>query len=261
MASAAPAQLSRLVARFDERWPGTRRRIGGFALAIAIETALFLALLTLGVSDASDKEAAEALTTVDFSPEPPAPEQPPEPDAPAKPSALPRPAPQPRPDQPERENPVLPIPVPPPAAVLPVSKNEVPVAQPPKIKAVVRDDAQGPSGPPNTARSGDSERVGTRANGEPVYRARWYREPTDDELRGYLSTASGPGWAIITCRTVPGFRVEDCELENEYPDGAQIGRAVLAAAWQFKVRPPQIGGRVLVGEWVRIRITYEIRRQ
>jgi protein TonB len=83
---------------------------------------------------------------------------------------------------------------------------------------------------------------------------------TTRSLRGYLSTASGPGWALITCKTVPGFRVEDCELEDEYPAGAQIGRAVMAAAWQFRVRPPQVGGRVLVGEWVRIRITYEMRR-
>ena len=110
------------------------------------------------------------------------------------------------------------------------------------------------------ADASDSQRVGTRPNGEPIYAARWYREPTEDELRGYLSTASGPGWALITCRTAPQYRVEDCELVDEYPQGAQIGRAVMAAAWQFKVRPPQVGGRVLVGEWVRIRITYEMRR-
>lgn len=98
------------------------------------------------------------------------------------------------------------------------------------------------------------------ASGEPLYAARWYREPYPEELRGYLSTASGPGWALINCRTVKGYRVEDCELVDEYPGGSQMGRAVLAAAWQFQVRPPQVGGRVMVGSWVRIRITYEHRR-
>ena len=47
---------------------------------------------------------------------------------------------------------------------------------------------------------------------------------------------------------------------DEWPNGSQMGRAVLAAAWQFKVRPPQVGGRVMVGSWVRIRITYDLKR-
>lgn len=250
----------------DARWPGARRRIGGLALALGIEAALFLALLALSHDGAGEAADAEALTTVTFAPEP-APETPqPEQSAQAEsqPSALPRPVPappaDPRPDQPAPNTPPVPLP-PPPAAVLPAARAPAPAPQAaaPGIRAVVRDDMQGPVGPPNTPRAGDSQRVGTRANGEPVYRARWYREPSEDELRGYLSTANGPGWAIITCRTVPDFRVEDCELEDEQPSGAQIGRAVLAAAWQFKVRPPQVGGRVLVGEWVRIRITYDMR--
>ncbi|HMN55067.1 MAG TPA: hypothetical protein PKC32_12870 [Sphingopyxis sp.] len=98
--------------------------------------------------------------------------------------------------------------------------------------------------------------MGTAPNGEPLYAASWYREPSDDELRGYLSTASGPGWGLIACRTAPDYRVEDCVGLDEYPNGSHINRAVLAAAWQFKVRPPRVGGRVLVGSWVRIRIDY-----
>ncbi|MBD3746665.1 MAG: hypothetical protein IE932_10700, partial [Sphingopyxis terrae] len=72
--------------------------------------------------------------------------------------------------------------------------------------------------------------------------------------------ASGPGWGLIACRTAPEFRVEDCVGLDEYPQGSQINRAVLAAAWQFRVRPPRVGGRSMVGAWVRIRIDYGIER-
>ena len=102
-----------------------------------------------------------------------------------------------------------------------------------------------------------SRRVGSTPSGEPMYAARWYREPTDNELAGYLSTATGPGYGLITCRTVPGYRVEDCVGLSESPPGSNLLRAVLAAAWQFRVRPPRIGGKEQVGEWVRIRISYE----
>ena len=82
-----------------------------------------------------------------------------------------------------------------------------------------------------------------------------------EELRGYLSLADGPGWALIACRTVPDFKVDDCVGLDEYPTGSNIQRAVLAAAWQFKVRPPRVGGISRVGDWVRIRIDYEERRR
>ena len=49
-------------------------------------------------------------------------------------------------------------------------------------------------------------------------------------------------------------------LVDEWPDRAGVGSAVLAMAWQFRVRPPRVGGRVMVGEWVRIRINYTVTR-
>jgi protein TonB len=101
--------------------------------------------------------------------------------------------------------------------------------------------------------------AGTGPNGEPLYAAQWYRRPYDNELSGYLTTASGPGWGLIACRTVADYRVEDCVAIDEYPQKSNIARAVLAAAWQFRVRPPRRGGRVLIGEWVGIRIDYGIR--
>ena len=79
-------------------------------------------------------------------------------------------------------------------------------------------------------------------------------------MRSYLSTARGPGWGLIACRTAPDFRVEDCVPLDEYPQGSQINRSVLAAAWEFRVRPPRRGGESLVGAWVRIRIDYDLRR-
>jgi protein TonB len=146
----------------------------------------------------------------------------------------------------------------PPAAIIPVSPQQMATFDlsrlprrpaPPAAPAPVM-------GPTYKPRFGESERVGTAPNGQPMYGARWYREPTDQELRGYLSTANGPGWGVIACKTVADFRVEDCVGLDEYPEGSHIVRAVLAAAWQFRVRPPRVGGVSQVGDWVRIRIDY-----
>ena len=114
-------------------------------------------------------------------------------------------------------------------------------------------------GPANTNSQPDTPRVGTAPNGQPLYAAQWYREPYDSELSGYLSTAQGPGWGLIACKTEPEYRVDQCVMLDEYPSNSNIARSVLAAAWQFKVRPPRLGGRYMVGEWVRIRIDYGIK--
>ena len=235
-----------------------RRALGIFA-ALLFEAVLLLLLLSLGQSKAPpEKRSTLVNITVNREPEP-EPATNPEPEA--------RRAERPVPKTPA---PPLPAPAPAPQAVAvapPVSPPPIPVvpapaapATPRPVQAVIKGQAYGP---PDTGSrpSDDSTRVGTAPNGEPLYAAKWYREPYDDELRGYLSTATGPGWGLIACRTAPDYRVEDCVALEEHPLGSMINRAILAAAWQFKVRPPRLGGRSLVGEWVRIRIDYDITPQ
>lgn len=114
--------------------------------------------------------------------------------------------------------------------------------------------AYGPAAPSSSP--GDTPIVGTAPDGSPLYKARWYRKPTDAQLSGYLSTANPNSYALIECKTAPHWRVEDCRGLEEYPAGSHIQRAVLAAAWQFQVRPPMRDGQYLVGAWVRILIEY-----
>lgn len=259
--------LDSWLAAVDARWPGARRRAGAIALMAAIEIALLLALLSLGAGQGGEGAPQEVLTTFDAredqapSPEPePQPQQPSAP-APTAPAQVQRPQPLvvPQPDA-----------LPPPPVILQTPNTQTPPPAPPpaspaapakpRITAVIRSDMAGAAGPVDRGVPGDSERIAGASgpNGEPLYRARWYREPYPQELRGYLSTAQGPGWALINCQTVPDFKVDHCVLVDEYPAGSNMGRAVLAAAWQFLVRPPRVGGQSQVGAWVRIRIDYTI---
>ena len=232
-----------------------KRRVIGLSIALAIEALLLLLLFTLGYGVGEEDQNQEDLVTfsaqdfVEDAPSEPEPEPQQQVETPPPPVDTP---PEPVPDvpvpEPVRPEPVIitpPVPAPPPPPPAPTPPK--PPSGPPRVYGPP---SAGPPGPP------DSARVGTASNGEPLYAARWYREPTDQELAGYLSTASGPGSALIECRTVSDFRVEDCSLLGEVPRGSQIGRAVLAAAWQFRVRPARVGGRSQVGSWVRIRIDY-----
>ena len=196
-------------------------------------------------------------------PEPPRSEREPEPER----QAQARPEPQrPQPEQPAPPQPALPPapapPTPPAPAIVPMRWSLAP-PNPLRLPERPAPPARPVYGPPDirAAHLRDTERVGTAPNGEPLYAAAWYREPDDAMLRAYLSTARGPGWGLIACRTVSDYRVEDCVALGEYPTGAQITRSALAAAWEFRVRPPRRGGQVLVGAWVRIRIDYGIGRR
>jgi protein TonB len=231
-----------------------------------MEALLLLALLTLG-ADKRPGEKSESITLVDLAPSPSREETPepatpksaeqadewPAPQRPATQEPLPAKPAEPQPPAPAQA-PDLPRPPP----VLP-SPAAVPRAAAPSAPAARR--VYGPPDKGGSPALRDSERVGTAPNGEPLYAASWYREPEDAMLGGYLSGAKGPGWGLIACRTVPDYRVEDCVGLDEYPKGSQIMRAVLAAAWEFRVRPARVGGRLQVGSWVRIRIDYGVKRR
>jgi protein TonB len=236
-----------------------RQRAIALGAALALEAIFLAVLLSMGIVGSSQKspivvdfKASE--TTADKPPEP-KPDEPPQ-SSPLPPSALP-----------PVQRPASPTPAPPttaaPAPLSPSPPTLLPSTAPPvspapgKVGVVLRNDMAGP--PDTGGSSGDTQRVGTAPNGEPMYAAAWYRKPTHDELSGYLSTASGPGWGLIACKTVPDFRVDNCVGLDEYPQGSNYLRAILAAAWQFRVRPPFKGGQALVGSWVRIRIEQNAR--
>ncbi|WNO54952.1 hypothetical protein [Stakelama saccharophila] len=273
-------QLPRLLQHFPD---AVRSRLGtrlsGALLALLIEILLALLLLTLA-GPAMREEPPESTVLQFYTPE----------DAVEKNADAGKPTPadadraqpepaerseaaQPQP-QPERQ-PMPPQPPPPepqpeqakePPAFIPISPDQMASIDlsnrnPSKPKTAPAQPYGPVANPLYAATAGDTPRVaGSGPHGEPLYAASWYREPRDDELRGYLSAAKGPGWALIACKTAPRFRVEDCVSVDEYPDHSGIAQAVLAAAYQFRVRPPRIGGKSQVGAWVRIRIDYDLQR-
>ena len=235
-----------------------RERRTALVLALVVEALLVLAVLSIGLYDPPKPPGTPSLVSVNVV-TPPAPEQ-----DQTKPELARAKAPV----QAPVETPPVPVPtvapVQPAPPVIQISRSqmaELDIARVPRQPGPPAAPPKGSYGPVDSGVPGDSKRVGSAPNGQPMYAAAWYREPYDSELSGYLSTADGPGWALIACRTAPDYRVEDCVGLGESPQGSRIERAALAAAWQFKVRPPRVGGVAKLGEWVRIRIEYGIGRE
>lgn len=230
-----------------ERQP-LRRRLSGFVLALAINIALILVLMSLGIVTAPEAKKTMRGILVDLIPErqsssttksqrveaqhPKA--------AAAKPITKPPPIVLP-------SKPTIALPPPQqsskPSPWLEMSKEDMAASDISKIPAA------------GSGGGGDSEVVGRGPNGEALYSAEWAREPTDAELAGYLPRNAPEGFGLIACKTIPNNRVEDC-IELDQTPGSRLASAVRQAAWQFHVRPPRKGGRPLIGSWVRIRIDY-----
>jgi protein TonB len=220
--------------------PPLQRRASGLALAVAVNLALLVLLLTLGRFAPEATKNGQALI-VDLMPESHSAA------APAKSEAahsvtkpLPKPPPIVLPSRP-----TIAVPQPKPAPFIEMSSADLAASD-------LRNLPKGGSG-----NDGDSEIVGTGPHGEVLYAAEWARHPTDAELSGYLPHNAPDGYGLVACKTIPDDRVDDCiELDQE-PHGSHLASAVRQAAWQFRVRPPRKNGVPLVGSWVRIRIDYE----
>lgn len=98
---------------------------------------------------------------------------------------------------------------------------------------------------------------GEGSGGQRLYNVEWVREPYHSELSTYMPASVPPGsWGMIACQTIPQNHVDNCRSIGENPAGSGLGRGLRLAAWQFLVRPPRIGGKSIIGAWVRIRIDF-----
>ena len=155
------------------------------------------------------------------------------------------------------------LPVPPPSLVNPnappmivMSREEFAASDLSKIHGPPGTGTAGSKGEGDAGAGASSAVAGNGPNGEKMYNVEWYRRPTHAETSTYLPRNAPEGaWGDVACRTVARYHVEDCRELDESPAGSGMSRAVRQAAWQFLVRPPRIGGRELIGSWVRIRIT------
>lgn len=230
-----------------------RERVGPRALVLAIVVLFHLGLLlAVLLARAPAKLAEPATTVVRLIPLPPAPAP-----APARAARAPRPV-------AARAATRVPRPIvttppvkdaPPPALFTTELMEAVDISKLPSHRGEASAAAGNASGADSAATYGP----GGGPHGERLYAAEWYREPTDAEVAPYLSKARpGGGTADIACRTIEHFGVEDCVELGETPPGSGLSRALRQAAWQFKVRPPRVGGKTEVGAWVRIHYTITV---
>ena len=224
-----------------------RRRAGAGALALGFVGLLLWLLLRLGAPVLFPPPGGRSLSTFDVAPvaaehaiRARA--------APHRASARPQPAAQ-RPNPPPLPPAPLVVPNKAAPALLAMSLGDSDIGRMAKAPGADAGDA----GVDSKAPYGPGEGPG----GAVLYEAQWYREPPPNALALYLPGGAPAGaWATIACRTVANYHVEDCRSLEDQPHGLGLSRALREASWQFLVRPPRLGGKSMVGAWVRIRFYF-----
>ena len=230
----------------DWQRPRLRQRAGVLGLTLLVELLLLLIVILFGSSKVRDAIVPEVTTQITFVPNEPAPDP-----APRAPRAEQKIVPRSSPSKPPRRTP--PSPVRPPAALpyVPMSKVDFAASDISKLGSSGAPAATGRAAP------GSSTAAGEGPGGVTLYNAEWVVEPSNAQLRTYLPREVGSGsWALIACQTIAHNQVENCAQLGESPRGSGLSKAMRLAAWQFRIRPPRIDGKPMVGAWVRIRIDF-----
>ena len=231
-------------ARGDWQRPDLRQRAVVLGLTLVVELIVVLLIIAFGGSRVREVIVSASPTAIVFVPN----------EAPRARSPQPRrseaqAARRPTPPVPRPNPPVPPIPS---AALpfIPMSRSDLAASDIARLGSAAAPAA-------DKAAVAKTAGVGEGPGGVTLYNAEWVREPSDAELRTYLPREVGPGsWALIACQTIAHNHVENCAQLGESPRGSGLSKAMRLAAWQFRVRPPRIDGKPMVGAWVRIRIDF-----
>ncbi|HEY0315545.1 MAG TPA: hypothetical protein VGC28_04680 [Sphingomonas sp.] len=120
---------------------------------------------------------------------------------------------------------------------------------------------QADAGADSGADAGNDNGSGGGGPGDRLYNAQWYPHPPTQQEMDFYMPKNGlrtSGWGEIACRTVANYRVEDCKELGDTP-GSGFARAMVNAAWQFRVLPPRVNGKPMVGTWVRIHYDFYVK--
>ncbi len=218
-------------------------------VALAIEILVLLALMTLGSFTATEKKQGEVIKLKSFSLDHADPKK-----KASKRTAAPAKAAQAVVAKSKPKQPKIPIKkaAQPDQPFIEMSTDDMAAADISKLSSR----ATG-SGQTKGKDSGSSYGPGQGPSGAHLYNAEWYREPSHGELAYYLPHgAPEDSYAVIACRTVAHYHVENCVGLSESPPGFGLAKAMRLASWQFLVKPPNVDGNPLIGSWVRIRFDW-----